>query len=592
MSVRLAPRLLRTIAILVCVAGAIDPTVTSNRSTRPDIAVVAAGTRDDILARRVATELDDEFTVIDAPFAGAAGTVLDGSSVPVEGASALASPVFAVVPGRDGPRVSIEAVRAPRHAPLDARIGVAVSTQTTGARGRRLELTLRSGELVVDRAGVDIASDDERRTTELAFVPTTIGAVPLRITATVTGSDTEVAADVAVDVREQRWAVLFFDPRPSWQSTFVRRAIERDPRFVVTSRVVTSRGLSTDAGRPPARLNDGATLALFDAIVIGAPDALDDGDIAGLDAYLRGRGGSVVLLLDQRAAGPYQRLTGVREWSARTSSTGIAVLPTNGDSAGLGASEIAWPRAMPPGARELARGRAIGSDSATSHPVIWRTAVGGGQLIVSGALDSWRYRDPAVSAFDTYWRSIIGAAADAALPPVTIALGNSIVAPNERTEIGVVLRDASLAGVASNRPVRATVAANLETPRGVVPIRLWPAGPVGSFRGSFRAPRDPGSYRVVVSGDGARADVPIIVAPSVARPLRDDADLVAAWARSHGGAAVAESQVGLLASELQRAVRPVPRRETWHPMRSPWWIIPLTLALGAEWLWRRRRGLA
>lgn len=592
MSPQLAPRLFRTIAIIIAIAGAIDPAVTSTRRTRPEVAVVAGdATGDETLARRVADELDGAFTVIGAPFIGAAGTVLVGNGLPAS-ATDLPPPVFAVIPERDGPTVTFEGVNAPLRAPLEARTGITVATRTTGARGRRLDVSLRSGELVVDHVSLDIAGDDERHDSELAFVPTAVGAVPLRVTAEVAGSSTTAAADLVIDIREQRWAVLFFDPRPSWQSTFVRRAVERDPRFVVTSRVLTSRSLSTDAGRPPATLDDFAIVSLFDAIVVGAPDALGDRDVAGLDAYLRRRGGTVVLLLDQRGTGPYQRLAGVREWAGTSSSAGISVIPIGTDSAGLRASEIAWPRVIPAGARQLARSRFIGSDSGASHPVFWRSAVGAGQLIVSGALDAWRYRDPAVSAFDSFWRTAIAAAADAAVPPVTISLGNSMLAPDERTGISVTLRDASLATVARNRGVRATVAASLETPEGRVPIRLWPDGPVGTFRGSFRAPGARGTYRVVVAGDGSRADVPIIVAPSISRPIADDSELVSAWAGSRGGTSVPATRLEQLTPALERALRPAPRRETWYPMRSAWWIIPFTVALGVEWLWRRRRGLA
>src|SRR6185503_11402090 len=115
--------------------------------------------------------------------------------------------------------------------------------------------------------------------------------------------------------KQTRFSVLFFDPRPSWMSTFVRRTIERDPRFVLTSRVVTSRNVSTDAGRPPARLDDIIALASFDAIVIGAPDALTAADVTGLEAYLRRRGGGVVFLFDQRAPGAYERLTNAGGWT-------------------------------------------------------------------------------------------------------------------------------------------------------------------------------------------------------------------------------------------------------------------------------------
>ena len=594
MTPRLA-RVLRATAVTIAIVGVIDPAMTSMRRTRPEVAVIAANAGDDrLLAARVAEQLEDAFAVIDGPFGGAAATVMVGAALP-DAVNDLASPVFAITPARAGPTVTIERVDAPARASLEARSGIAVTTRVTGARGRRLEVSLRRGELAIDRVAVDVGSDDARQRTELQLVPTAAGAMPLRVTAAIGGgggSSATAATDVAVDVREQRWAVLFFDPRPSWQSTFVRRAVERDPRFVVTSRVVTSRGLSTDAGRPPSSLGDPGALSLFDAIVVGAPDALGEGDVAGLEAFMRRRGGSVVLLLDQRGSGPYQRLTGVREWVVTSASTGFTVIPGGADSAGLRASEIAWPRSLPAGATAIARSRAVGTDSGASHPIIWRSAAGAGQLIVSGALDAWRYRDPARSAFDAFWRFMIADAADAALPPVAVSLGRGMLAPEERTEITVTVREASLATIASNRPARATVGASLETPDGPVPIRLWPDGPIGTFRGSFRAPAAPGSYRVVVTADGSRADAPIIVATAVARPRPDDADLVAAWVASRGGLSLGEGRLAELVPALERAVRPVARRETWYPMRSAWWIVPFALALGAEWLSRRKRGLA
>src|SRR6185436_1633434 len=97
---------------------------------------------------------------------------------------------------------------------------------------------------------------------------------------------------------ERRWTVLFHDPRPSWMSTFVRRSIERDSRFVVASRVATSRNVSASAGRPPAGLTDRRSLSVFDVIVVGAPDALSAADVASLEDFMRRRGGSVVLLVD------------------------------------------------------------------------------------------------------------------------------------------------------------------------------------------------------------------------------------------------------------------------------------------------------
>src|SRR4030095_3359623 len=105
----------------------------------------------------------------------------------------------------------------------------------------------------------------------MAFVAPAHGANVVRITAAVPGSDASAIADAVVDVNERRWAVLFYDPRPSWTSTFVRRSIERDSRFAVASRVVTSRNVSASAGRPPTALTDRTSLSRFDVIVVGTP---------------------------------------------------------------------------------------------------------------------------------------------------------------------------------------------------------------------------------------------------------------------------------------------------------------------------------
>ena len=591
-------RVLRAVAILIALAAVIDPAVTSMRTPRPEIAVVAGeASADRDLAARVGRELGERFTVIHAPFAAAAATVVVGSRLP-RAAAELGSPVFAVVPARDGPSARIEAVHAPSDAALEGRVTLTAATHAVGASGRTLEATLRMGDLVVDRATRSIGSNDERHEIPLSFVPTAIGAVPLRVSVDIDGSS--AASDVLLDVHDGRWSVLFFDPRPSWLSTFVRRSVERDPRFVVTSRVVTSRGISTDVGRPPGRLDDLAAISLFDAIVVGAPEALGERDVAGLEAYLRRRGGAVMLLLDERASGSYDRLTRVREWRGATSSAGFLVRPVTGNSGALRASSIAWPSSLPPGAQVIALGRpasAITSGAASgvgseARPVIWRSAIGSGELVVSGVLDAWRYREPEQSQFDGVWRALVADAAAAAPSSLEVSLASAVLAPGERTEVHATLRDPALESLSASDAPRAPLSALIETPAGPVRVRLWPEAATGRYRGSFRAPSVPGTYRLAATAEGFRAEAPLIVSAAVARATPDESDLIGAWARTSGGRAVDVAQLPDLAPALQRALRPAARSETWYPMRSPWWIVPFALVLGAEWLWRRRQGLA
>ena len=72
---------LRSIAILIAVSAVLDPAMTSMRSPKARVAVVAADrARDSTLARRVARSLDGRFAVIDAPLSVADATVLVGET--------------------------------------------------------------------------------------------------------------------------------------------------------------------------------------------------------------------------------------------------------------------------------------------------------------------------------------------------------------------------------------------------------------------------------------------------------------------------------------------------------------------------------
>jgi hypothetical protein len=548
--------------------------ITARRTTRPIVSIVATAASE-ALASRVERTVEKTAIVVRAPTSAADASILVGDALPSP-LGAVTSPVFAVLGDRSDASVSIAALRAPAWTPLDARVPVTIDAHAVHARGRTVDVELRDGDLVVDRSSHTVATDDEHVPVTLGFVPTATGAASLTVAARVGGA--RASANAVVDVRDQRWAVLFFDARPSWMSTFARRALESDSRFVVTSRVVTSRNVSVDAGTPP-RLDDLSALALYDAVVVGAPEALAPDDVAALEAFMRRRGGSVILLLDRRAGGPPDRLLQVAAWSADSGKAATIAL-VGQDSGMLKSSEIAWPTRLPDGADVLAR--------AGARPIVWRSSVGAGQLIVSGALDAWRFRDPTVSGFDRVWQSLIADAAASAPPSIDIALAHAALAPGEETDVAVTIRDASLAAM---RPLRTAVSATLETDgEPPVPVRLWPSGTVGEFRGTVRGGSS-GVHRLVVASGGARMAMPIAVAAGSGQPSPDASDVATAFANTHGGRAIAASEIGSLPSLLRDAIRPAPRVESVHPMRSAWWIVPFVLALSGEWWLRRRRGL-
>jgi hypothetical protein len=573
----MTPVALRIVALLIAVAAVIDPAITTTRRIKPEIAVFAADrSTDHALADRIAGELGGSFNVIRAPFNAAAAMVIAGSPLTLRPAD-LTGPVFAVT--HEPPALEIHRVDAPTRVHLNDRVPVTVHVRTRAGAGTRLEVSLNAAEVVVDRVQRTTAAAIDSLVAPLSFVPTSVGAVPLRVVVTRNG-DQPAEADLLLDVSDERWAVLFYDGRPSWLSTFVRRALERDPRFDIDSRVITSRNISTDAGQPPIALNDPAELSAFDVIVVGAPELLDERAVHGLETFLRRRGGSAVFLLDHQADGPYQQLTGVRQWSTATvpASVPLAYLDER-----VRGSSLLWPATLPAGAEPVAL-------DSLQRPIVWRTSVGVGSLFVSGALDAWRFRADTAARFDRFWQLLLAHTADAAPAPVEINLADALLQPGEDTDVIVTLRDAALADASPRQSIRASVAAVIEGGGNPVNLRLWADGSVGRFRAVLRAPQQPGAYRLVVSSIGARAATPFVVAPTVRRATNDRVGLIQAWTASRGGSVVAAAQLDDLQDAIARTIEVRTRRQTWYPMRSAWWIIPFALLLSAEWWLRRRRG--
>src|SRR5262249_56376991 len=67
----------------------------------------------------------------------------------------------------------------------------------------------------------------------------------------------------------------------TWPGLFVRRALEGEPAFAVSSVQRSSKNIATRAGSPPSALTR-ATVAPFEVVVIGGPDNLTAADLEAL----------------------------------------------------------------------------------------------------------------------------------------------------------------------------------------------------------------------------------------------------------------------------------------------------------------------
>ncbi|HEX6313272.1 MAG TPA: hypothetical protein VFZ73_00370, partial [Gemmatimonadaceae bacterium] len=361
---------------------------------------------------------------------------------------------------------------------------------------------------------------------------------------------------------------------------FVRRAIEDDARFSVSHRVLTSRGVANTAGHAPTSLSDARALREFAVVVVGSPDALGAADVRGLESFMRERGGRVILLMDNRTNGAIDRLTGASGWRVMRSDEPAVLRNRDGDDV-LRGRELFVPRNIQGDAELIAHSA---RDSA-QRITIWSVPVGAGRVTVSGAGDAWHFREQ-TAGFDAFWASTIAREAQQAPDAIDIQLSRQVLAPGEETTAFVTIRDVYLADSA-----RAMIRAMLVSESDSTPVRLWPDDAPGTFRGRVVAPQTAALYRLVVASGDDRSHAAVAVEPAAALRGTRDRRLLEAWVSSRGGRVVDEAELRRLPSLLASAIAPLPRVETWHPMRSTWWIVPFALLLGAEWFGRRRRGL-
>jgi hypothetical protein len=574
-------RALRAAAVLIALAAAIDPEWSRSAPVRPRVVVQHAAGADRGLAAQVADVLAADFEVSRADETGASAYVIAGVDVPDGWQPPEGAIVFAVTPAAAPAGVRIVSIDGAPEVSIDSVSPLRAVLDVAGSGTRDVTLTLsvdgvRRQELVAHVAGADA-----RAVVPLAFVPSRLGLARVRVDAQVAGG-AAASAEIAIDVTDRVWRVLVFDGRPTYASTFVRRALEADSRFDVVAHSVTSRGMAVRSGAAPVSLEGANTLSEFDLVIIGAPETLGAREATLLDRYLRARHGAVVLLPEGSGGELVPGLTGIAAW--RDERRPAAVKLAAGENAWT-ASEFLWPARWPALVTSLATADGTGN---TQAPV-WQIPVGGGRLVVSSAIDGWRSRADAASGYSAFWRLTAAMAASATPPLVHVRLDERLVTPGAPVVVDVQNLAITGTGVGPGGVWTAEV---VDVTGGASPVRLWPGESAQRWRGTFRAPDVPGRYRLRVTGaSGAANTVEFLVDDAArVRGASEGNGLASLAAATHGGATIAAERLGALPAQLGQALTPTTVPQPWYPMRSVWWLAPFTIAASGEWWLRRRRG--
>lgn len=558
------------VAVLVAVAAMFDPVFTSIEAPlRPVVVVKAASIPADTAVAALRERLAGR-ALIERTHANRLPCASDEDCVVIADGTIDTTwedrrlrPVSMItVPIAEGSNVRVQSVNAAAGHRSAAGV-VRVVLEGSGVEGKRTDVRVLDGNAVVGSVS-HTWSAAQAVTLDVPWWPLDAGARALRIDAAPADGEVTIAdnsADISAPVADHRALVLVFDTRPSWQSTFVRRALEADPRFIVAYRGRVAPSLT--ASTPSARL-DSATLDRVALAIIGAPDALTAEDVDLLERFVRIRGGSLMLLPEQRPSGPAARLFD-GSWTEHLSATAEAVGPFR-------AGEILRAVGVSPAATVLAT-----SNGAAS---IVSTPSGAGRIIVAGAMDAWRFRTP---VFDHFWRSLAADAA-AAGEALTLTFDDPLAAFGSRVRFTV--RDRRMAPAESNE-ASAVLRCN-DGPASTV--RLWPGGAMGEFTGEASADAN-GNCTIEASVGDRMASASVAVVDQPRRGIDPTLAKLERLVRSSGGEVAALDNISPVAQRLTAEAPTMSRVVSVYPMRSPWWMLPFAACLSIEWWQRRRDGL-
>ncbi len=567
---------------------------------------------------------------------------------PLAALKARSIPVFTVGVGQErfARDIQISRIETPRSILKGTSLAVDVVINHTGYAGQQVQLVVEDEGRRVSSQDVTLARDGESATVRVNFPAMDAGARLFKFRVAEQPEE-QVAQnnvrDALVEVTDAREKVLYLEGEPRFEAKFIRRAVEDDKNLqvVILQRTAEEKFLRLDVGSPDELVGGfpktREELFSYRAIILGSVEAasFSPDQLRMLADFVSKRGGNLMMLGGRRSfaeggwAGTpvaevlpveFENVTAkpnqqpeVVHLSVRPTRDG-ATFPVTQLAPTEDASSARWNdlpeltavnavRRVKPGATVLLTGT---TESRQEQVVLAFQRYGRGKAVAFPVQDSWVWQMDATipvedMTHETFWRRLVRWLVDGVPNPVEIRSAVDRVEPGEAMRLTAEVVDPAFVEVND-----AQVIAQVTGPSGKVtdvPLE-WSVTRDGEYRGSF-VPDEAGTYEIrgtaIRAANGESDELNLGSSLLHARASAGDSEYFNAEMRAPLLQRVAEDTGGRFftpanAASLPEAISYSGRGVTVVEERDLWdmpIILMLLLGLiGAEWGYRRQRGLA
>jgi uncharacterized membrane protein len=546
-------------------------------------------------------------------------------------------PVFTVGVGQErfAHDVQVTRVETPRSVLKGTALVVDVVLSQTGYGGQTVPLSVEDDGRIVSTQEVTLPADGESATVKVRFTASEAGArlfkfkLPAQPSEQVTQNN---ARDALIQVNDRAEKILYYEGEPRFEYKFLRLAVAGDKNLQVVSLDRTAenkyyrQSVTTPdeliGGFPKTR----EELFQYRALILGSVEAASftPEQLRMIADFVSKRGGGLLMLGGRRAFAeggwggtPVGEVLPVvlenttakyfSELQAKPTRAG-ATFPVTQIAGDEKASSAKWNempavssvnsvRQVKPGATVLLTGI---DNRKQDQIVLAYQRYGRGKAIAMPIQDAWVWRmDAKMAVTDTthamFWRRLIRWLVDGVPEQVNLTTTADRVEPGEPIKLSAEVLDPAYVEVNDSRVVAQVTAPSGKTTE--VPVE-WTVSKDGDYRTSF-VPEESGIYNIRVRAE--RDQKALGTAAMNVRVSAGDAEyfdaamrtpLLKRIAEDTGGRFFTPATAAALPEAISysgRGVTVVEERELWD---MPALFLALMTLVGAEWGYRRMRGLA